>query len=27
MYTSNQANGEGREGTQALYKSVKRLSN
>ncbi|VAX17416.1 2-hydroxy-3-oxopropionate reductase [hydrothermal vent metagenome] len=26
MYTSNQANGEGKEGTQALYKSVKRLS-
>ena len=26
MYTSNQANGEGKEGTQALYKSVKRMS-
>jgi len=26
MYTSNQANGEGIEGTQALYKAVKRLS-
>lgn len=26
MYTSNQANGEGKEGTQALYKSVRRLS-
>ncbi len=27
MYTSNQANGEGKEGTQALYKAVRRLSN
>ncbi len=27
MYTSNQANGEGEEGTQALYKAVRRLSN
>ncbi len=27
IYIGNQANGEGREGTQALYKSVKRLSN
>jgi len=26
LYKSNQAHGEGREGTQALYKSVKRLS-
>jgi len=26
MYTSNQANGEGKEGTQALYKSIRRLS-
>ncbi|MBU0475155.1 MAG: NAD(P)-dependent oxidoreductase [Bacteroidetes bacterium] len=26
LYKSNQANGEGREGTQALYKSVKRLA-
>jgi 3-hydroxyisobutyrate dehydrogenase len=26
MYTGNQANGEGKEGTQALYKSVKRMS-
>jgi 3-hydroxyisobutyrate dehydrogenase len=26
LYKSNQANGEGREGTQALFKSVKRLS-
>ena len=27
MYTGNQANGEGKEGTQALYKAVRRLSN
>ena len=27
MYIGNQANGEGKEGTQALYKSVKRLVN
>lgn len=27
MYTSNQANGEGKEGTQALLKAVKRLVN
>lgn len=27
MYTSNQANGEGKEGTQALYKAVRRLAN
>ncbi len=27
IYTSNQANGEGKEGTQALYKAVKRLVN
>ena len=26
LYKSNQANGEGKEGTQALYKSVKRLT-
>ena len=26
LYKSNQANGEGKEGTQALYKSVKRLA-
>lgn len=26
LYKSNQANGEGKDGTQALYKSVKRLS-
>lgn len=26
LYKSNEANGEGREGTQALYKSVKRLA-
>jgi len=26
LYKSNQANGEGREGTQALFKSVKRLA-
>lgn len=26
LYKSNQANGEGREGTQALYKAVKRLA-
>jgi 3-hydroxyisobutyrate dehydrogenase len=26
LYKSNQYNGEGREGTQALYKSVKRLA-
>ncbi len=26
MYISNQSNGEGKEGTQALYKSIRRLS-